>query len=397
MTDNFNISQIQNTLGYNFKDKALLRTAFCHASRSVYGEESNERMIFLGRRLLDLVLSDYIYSRFPFTGEDELERQLTIYRERGNFKDYVPEHDLEKHILFSEISETLRTSENVHLQIFLAVCAAIYRDGGMPSLKGFIMPLIRLADNETRYSPKASDGLIYESDNPGADGDYTERTAKKTTKRTSRADQGTIRKGFIRDALAPVSLPPELKAPSGRRRSEKTFATASAAASEDENYKSMLQEFVQKNIRTASVILKYSSVSPSRGIVKTEVSLDGHILAEGSGDTKKSSERDAAKNAYLQLTDRKSDLYIWFSSLSEDSITLPERREDFVSKLNQYYQRLSRTSSAPVAYEKRDPGGSKQYRVAVLVEGKEIAEGKASTLKDAKQNAAEEACRKLGI
>ena len=143
MTDNFNYSQIQNIIGYSFKDRSLLRAAFCHSSRSVYGEEGNERLIFLGRALLDLVLSDYIYSRFPFTDEDELNKQLRIYRDKADIKKYISDRRLEKHILLSELSEALRTSETIHFQVFLSLCAAIYRDGGMPSLKGFIMPLLR--------------------------------------------------------------------------------------------------------------------------------------------------------------------------------------------------------------------------------------------------------------
>lgn len=392
MTDNFNISQIQNTIGYTFKDKALIRTAFCHSSHSADGEESCERLVFLGRRLLDLVLSDYIYSRFPFTEEDELDRQLELYRSRGDFKSYIDSHGLKKYILLSETCESLNTDENIQFQIFLALCAAIYRDGGMPSLKGFIMPMVRSADNEARYTPKAYNVHSYEeSDEQDNNAEYSERNTRGTKKYSRAGVAG--RKSFIRDALAPVSLSPELKTTGNR----KTAAKASDESDDNENYKSMLQEFVQKNIRTASVILKYNSISPSRGTVKTDVTLDGHLLASGIGDTKKAAERDAAKNAYQLITDRKSDLYIWFSSLSEDSITLPDRREDFVSKLNQYYQRMSRTSSAPIVYEKRDCAGRRQYCVAVLVEGKEIALGTAPTLKDAKQNAAEEACRRLGV
>lgn len=392
MTDNFNYSQIQNIIGYSFKDRSLLRAAFCHSSRSVYGEEGNERLIFLGRALLDLVLSDYIYSRFPFTDEDELNKQLRIYRDKADIKKYISDRRLEKHILLSELSEALRTSETIHFQVFLSLCAAIYRDGGMPSLKGFIMPLLRLSDNESRYAPRVEKKI---------DASVTSRTKpntglpQKNLRRTEAAD--SAKGSFIRDALTSVSLSYGTYDRNPEKTGLKKDRDANAGRPDGENYKSMLQELVQRNLRTANVLLSYNTSKSVRGNVMTEIILDGRVISTGNGETKKESERDAAKNAYELLTDRKSDMYIWFSSLSENTVSIPERREDYVSKLNQYYQRLSRTSSAPVSYEKRQTQERGQYCVAVIADGKELASGTAQTLKEAKQNAAEEACRVLGI
>ena len=59
-----------------FKDKDLLENAFVH--RSYLNENpdfpfpSNERMEFLGDAVLEQVVSDYIYHKFPALPEGEL-------------------------------------------------------------------------------------------------------------------------------------------------------------------------------------------------------------------------------------------------------------------------------------------------------------------------------------
>src|SRR5687767_5573640 len=74
------ISQFEQELNISFKDKNLLRQAFTH--RSYINENPgiatghNERLEFLGDAVLELVVTDYLYHKYPTTPEGE----LTAYR-----------------------------------------------------------------------------------------------------------------------------------------------------------------------------------------------------------------------------------------------------------------------------------------------------------------------------
>ncbi len=63
-----NFSELENKIGINFKNKNLLKQAFCH--RSYLNEkkdallENNERLEFLGDAVLELIVTDYLYKNY---------------------------------------------------------------------------------------------------------------------------------------------------------------------------------------------------------------------------------------------------------------------------------------------------------------------------------------------
>ena len=60
-----NLQGLQDNLGYNFRDESLLRLALTHPSASGKNSkpnEDNQRMEFLGDAILQLVISDELYS-----------------------------------------------------------------------------------------------------------------------------------------------------------------------------------------------------------------------------------------------------------------------------------------------------------------------------------------------
>ena len=57
----FRAEEIEQKIGYRFRDRELLRTCFTHASCG--RERSNERLEFLGDAVLGYLVSDALYSR----------------------------------------------------------------------------------------------------------------------------------------------------------------------------------------------------------------------------------------------------------------------------------------------------------------------------------------------
>lgn len=485
MTKVFSHNTVQSALEYYFKTPELLSAAFTHVSFS--DTDNNETLAFLGERLIDFIISDYVFSRYPFSTEKQLKARLDGFKKALDYQSFISEKKLSGHIQLSPSYESLRESKDFHGEIFLSLCAAIYRDGGLPAFKAFILPLVRAVDSESRYAPKnessfTSDKTVkpaakdsfaadkpYVSDIKSIEGskvkfssakddvktdslkkeDGTKKTGEeknssekaeqqkekkgvnlfkalimpskgrkkdvesattetKTVQQTEtpsepEAEVKEVRRSFIRDALAPVSLPESMRNPKPRKpykpaepsnASEKAEEKNASLPSDNENYKSLLQEYIQKNIRSANVLIKYTTERVG-GSFKSEITLDGKLLAKGEGDVKKNAEKEAARAAYEQLTDGKSSLSSWFTSLS--TLT-PERAPmSYVSKLNEYFQKKSRTSSAPLTYEPRPSDERKTFSVAIIFNGEELSVGKGNTVKDAKQDAAKKACEKLNI
>tara|TARA_B100000401_G_scaffold280213_1_gene191365 strand:+ start:332 stop:982 length:651 start_codon:yes stop_codon:yes gene_type:complete len=63
------MKDLMSKLGYKFKDKTLLKKALTHKSLS---SQHNERLEFLGDALLNLHVSEYLYSRFVNLDEGKL-------------------------------------------------------------------------------------------------------------------------------------------------------------------------------------------------------------------------------------------------------------------------------------------------------------------------------------
>lgn len=72
--------KFEEKVGIEFNDKSLLKQAFIHRSyineNPNVGLDHNERLEFLGDAVLELVVTDYLYKKFPGCNEGE----LTAYR-----------------------------------------------------------------------------------------------------------------------------------------------------------------------------------------------------------------------------------------------------------------------------------------------------------------------------
>ena len=140
------IAELEEKIGYEFKDKNLLKQAFVHSSYGrMKGIQDNERMEYLGDSVLQLVVTEWQYLR---DGSDE--GKMTSDRQKLVCEDTllaeVHELGLEKYLLYSG-----KLSQNVGKKavssLFETLVAAIYLDGGYESVKAFILE--RMSDRDT--------------------------------------------------------------------------------------------------------------------------------------------------------------------------------------------------------------------------------------------------------
>lgn len=161
-------------LGIGFNDLNLFRTAFTHRSyvNEYRGEpiEHNERLEFLGDAVLELVVTHFLYTKFP----EKTEGDLTAYRAAlvntttiGDAATRLGMNDL---LLLSkgEARDTGRARQYILANVFESVIGAIYLDQGYESARAFIathiFPLVddvvekRLwQDNKSLFQEEAQD------------------------------------------------------------------------------------------------------------------------------------------------------------------------------------------------------------------------------------------------
>ena len=74
------VKELENTIGYSFRDPGLLPAALTHSSYAnemkgkIPGIKSNERLEFLGDAILEEIVTRYLYATYPDAGEGELTR-----------------------------------------------------------------------------------------------------------------------------------------------------------------------------------------------------------------------------------------------------------------------------------------------------------------------------------
>lgn len=129
-------AQAEKAIGYRFRDKELLKTCFTHTSyANLGGGKHNERLEFLGDAVLELCVSEELYHE-----NNGDEGKLTELR-----KQYVSRSALECAEKRAGLMRFLRYSggkSNVSgktpSNLFEAVVAGIYLDGGMAEVKKFL-------------------------------------------------------------------------------------------------------------------------------------------------------------------------------------------------------------------------------------------------------------------
>lgn len=131
-----NFSDFQEQIGITFINKELLKKAFTH--RSYINEnrelhlEHNERLEFLGDAVLELVVTDFLFSRFP----EKTEGDLTAYRaalvNTQTLASVAGELNFNDLLLLSrgETKDTGRARQFILANTVEALIGAVYLDQG---------------------------------------------------------------------------------------------------------------------------------------------------------------------------------------------------------------------------------------------------------------------------
>lgn len=134
-------SELEKKLGYSFQDPAFLSLALTHSSRS--GHPSNERLEFLGDRVLNLVMAESLFHRFPSEPEGNLAKRHSALVQGRMLAIVGTAISLGAFIQLSDAERVAggAANENIVADAMEATLGAIFLDGGLEAARGVILTL----------------------------------------------------------------------------------------------------------------------------------------------------------------------------------------------------------------------------------------------------------------
>ena len=133
------LSELETRLGHSFKDRDLLTRALTHASASTI--DSNERLEFLGDRVLGLVIAEQLHHRFPDDPEGIMALKLNALVRSEACARAAEKIGLGEFLILanSEVVSGGRKKSAILAGACEAVIAALYLDGGFDVARDFIL------------------------------------------------------------------------------------------------------------------------------------------------------------------------------------------------------------------------------------------------------------------
>lgn len=136
--------ECQFAIGYSFKNTTVLEKALTHTSCRLENNFSNERLEFLGDAVLGMIISDYLYKSLPQHTEGELTKIKSVVVSQATLAKVSVEANLNDFLLVGKgLNDRNFLPKSLLANVFEAVIAAIYIDGGMESAYTFIIKYLK--------------------------------------------------------------------------------------------------------------------------------------------------------------------------------------------------------------------------------------------------------------
>lgn len=134
------LNTLEKKIGYKFKNIAHLYLALTHSSSTNGESESNERMEFLGDGILDLIISEYLYHRFPEFDEGKLTQIKSGVVSTSGLTNVMQEFEIREFIILGKgIHNKKNIPPRIYANCFESIVSALYLDGGFDSAKKFVL------------------------------------------------------------------------------------------------------------------------------------------------------------------------------------------------------------------------------------------------------------------
>ena len=162
-----NLANFQKKIGINFHNQKLLTKCFTHKSYNPV--ENNEKLEFLGDRVLGLVISQNLLKFFPNDKEGDLDKKLASLVNKKQCAVIAKDINLQEYILIKNSNNKTNIENKVLSDCLESVIGCIYLDQGLEIAEKFIIK------NWQKYLNKS---LITERDSKTQLQEYSLKTYK---------------------------------------------------------------------------------------------------------------------------------------------------------------------------------------------------------------------------
>ena len=162
-----NLANFQKRIGINFHNQKLLTKCFTHKSYNPV--ENNEKLEFLGDRVLGLIISQNLLKFFPNDKEGDLDKKLASLVNKKQCAVIAKDINLEDYILIKNSNNKTNIENKVLSDCLESVIGCIYLDQGLEIAEKFIIK------NWQKYLNKS---LITERDSKTKLQEYSLKTYK---------------------------------------------------------------------------------------------------------------------------------------------------------------------------------------------------------------------------
>ncbi len=131
------IKELEKIIKYNFRNSSLLEKALTH--KSFNNTINNEKLEFLGDRVLGLVISEKLLEKFPSEKEGIIDKKFANLVNKKTCLTIAKKINLKKYIQLGASHKKLeRSADKISSDCLEAIVGAIYLDGGLKSVEKFI-------------------------------------------------------------------------------------------------------------------------------------------------------------------------------------------------------------------------------------------------------------------
>ena len=137
---NRSIKEFEEIIKYSFKNKDLLHKALTH--KSFNNNINNEKLEFLGDRVLGIIISKELLDKYPNEKEGLIDKKFANLVNKKTCTEIAKKIGLKKFLYLGSTHKNLERSSNKIVSDSLeAIVGAIYIDGGIKSSEKFILNL----------------------------------------------------------------------------------------------------------------------------------------------------------------------------------------------------------------------------------------------------------------
>ena len=152
------IKDLEKILGYSFKNSSLLSKSLKH--KSFDNINNNEKLEFLGDRVLGLIISQKLLEKFPHEKEGIIDKKFANLVNKKTCTSIGRKINIKKFLFLGPSHKNLeRSADKIVSDCLEAIVGAIYLDGGLKAAQKFILnfwesfldkSIITLVDSKTQ-------------------------------------------------------------------------------------------------------------------------------------------------------------------------------------------------------------------------------------------------------